>query len=291
MTDRPDEYAEKALLENRYRLGEKVGEGGMAFVYRAEDTLTGQDVAIKILRDALSDDPVSIARMHYEAAIGARLTHSNSCRVLHLGEIDGTIYLVMPLLQGDSLWDRTKTGDPLPLNVTVGFIEDIAAGLHEVHELGVVHRDLKPENIILIAEADGRDRAVLLDFGLAVGHDPEITRPRLTKTGMVVGTQEFMSPEQMSGKSLDRRSDIYALAFMAYEMLTGELPLRGNTLRELALARLKGELIPIRTRRPELPEAVEQVLSRALAVEPADRYRTTREFAEALAKAAGVPRS
>lgn len=286
MTEPHDTYALRGLLENRYRLGEKIGEGGMAFVYRADDTVTGDKVAIKVLRDALSTDPVSIARIHYEAAIGTRLTHPNVCRVIHLGEIAGTTYLVMPLLQGDSLWDRLASGDPLELDFTVRIIEDICAGLHAVHELGVVHRDLKPQNIILVTGTDGRERAVLLDFGLAVGHDPEVARPRITKTGAVVGTQEFMSPEQMSGNSLDRRSDIYALAFLTYEMLTGELPLRGNTLRELALARLTGQLVPLRTRRPELPAAVEQVLTKALALDVNERYRTTLEFCDALARAA-----
>jgi serine/threonine-protein kinase len=261
----------------------------MGFVYRAHDTATGEKVAIKILRDSLSQDPVSVARIRHEAAIGAQLAHPNICQIMRLGEVGGAIYLVMPLLEGDSLWDRTAPGEPLPLDATVRIVGDIAAGLHQVHELGVVHRDLKPENIMLIAGPGGRERAVLLDLGLATGHSGTASRQRLTRTGMVVGTQEFMSPEQMSGKPLDRRSDIYALAFLAYEMLTGELPFRGETMRDLAVARLKGQLVPLRERQPDLPPAVETVLAKALAVDVTARYATAPEFAEAFARAAEKP--
>ena len=271
-----------ALLDGRYRVAEKIGEGGMGFVYRAHDTETGEKLAIKILRDALSNDPVSVARVRHEAAIGKRLSHPNLCGILHLGEVDGTVYLVMPLIEGDCLWDRMAKGEPFPLDSTVRIIEDLCAGLHQVHELGVVHRDLKPENIMLVTGPGGRERAVLLDFGLAIGNVGTVPRPRLTKTGMVVGTQEFMSPEQMSGKPVDRRSDIYALAFLAYEMLTGELPFRGSSVRELARARLKGDVIPLATRRPDVPAAVSVVITKALAVDPDARYATTLEFAEAL---------
>jgi serine/threonine-protein kinase len=251
--------------------------------------VTGEKVAIKILRDSLGHDPVSVARIRQEAAIGAQLAHPNICQIMRLGEVGGAIYLVMPLLEGDSLWDRTAAGEPLPLDVTVRIIGDIAAGLHEVHEIGAVHRDLKPENIMLIAGPGGSERAVLLDLGLATGHSGTTGRQRLTKTGMVVCTQEFMSPEQMSGKPLDRRSDIYALAFLAYEMLTGELPFRGDNMRDLAVARLKGQVIPLRERRPDLPPAVESVLAKALAVDVNARYATALEFADAFAGAAETP--
>lgn len=261
----------------------------MGFVYRAHDTVTGEKLAVKILRDALSNDPVSVARVRHEASIGKRLAHPNLCGILHLGEVDGTVYLVMPLIEGDCLWDRMAKGEPLALDTTISILADLCAGLHQVHELGVVHRDLKPENIMLVSGPGGRERAVLLDFGLAIGDVGTTPRPRLTKTGMVVGTQEFMSPEQMSGKPVDRRSDIYALAFLAYEMLTGELPFRGSSLRELARARLKGEMIPLRVRRADLPAAVDEVLTKGLAVDPGARYSTTLEFAQAFERASRSP--
>lgn len=289
LSDLSDADRPPLLFDDRYRMAEKIGEGGMGFVYRAHDTETGARVAIKILRDSLSHDPVSIARIRHEAAIGSQLAHPNICQILRLGEVAGAIYLVMPLLEGDSLWDRMASGKPLPLDVTVRIVVDIASGLHQVHELGVVHRDLKPENIMLVAGPGGSERAVLLDLGLATGHRGTASRQRLTKTGMVVGTQEFMSPEQMSGRPLDRRSDIYSLAFLAYEMLTGELPFRGESMRDLAVARLKGQLVPLRERQPELPVAVEGVLARALAVDVNVRYATALEFAEALGRAAGKP--
>jgi serine/threonine-protein kinase len=290
MPEPPDAAPPLLLFDDRYRMAEKIGEGGMGFVYRAHDTVTGEKVAIKILRDSLGHDPVSVARIRHEAAIGAQLAHPNICQIMRLGEVGGAIYLVMPLLEGDSLWDRTAAGEPLPLDVTVRIIGDIAAGLHEVHEIGAVHRDLKPENIMLIAGPGGNERAVLLDLGLATGYSGTTARQRLTKTGMVVGTQEFMSPEQMSGKPVDRRSDIYALAFLAYEMLTGEIPFRGESMRDLAVARLKGQVIPLRERRPDLPPAVESVLAKALAVDVNARYATALEFADALRAASGEGR-
>ena len=289
MPEPPDTVPAQLLFDDRYRMAEKIGEGGMGFVYRAHDTETGEKVAIKILRDSLSNDPVSVARIRHEAAIGAQLAHPNICQIMRLGEVSGAIYLVMPLLEGDSLWDRTAAGEPQPLDVTVRIIGDIAAGLHQVHELGVVHRDLKPENIMLVAGPGGGERAVLLDLGLSTGHAATMGRSRLTKTGVVVGTQEFMSPEQMSGKPLDRRSDIYALAFLAYEMLTGELPFRGNSMRDLAVARLKGQVVPLRERRADLPAAVETVLAKALEVDVNARYATALEFADALADAVAKP--
>ncbi len=264
--------------------------GGMGIVYRAHDTVTGESVAIKILLPELHNDEVSIARFRQEAALGAQLAHPNVCHVTAVGvTAQGLDFVAMPLLTGDSLWDRTAHGEQLPLDVTARIVHDVADGLHVAHELGIVHRDLKPENIIIVGNPDGSERAVLLDFGLAAARALGPSRPKLTRTGMVVGTPEFMSPEQIRALPLDRRSDIYALAFMAYEMLTGQLPFAGTTMRELAVARLKGELIPARTHRPDLPAAVDKVLARALAVAPQDRYDTAPAFASAFTEATNAP--
>jgi len=276
-----------SVIHDRYELVEKIGEGGMAVVYRANDRSSGEVVALKILLPELLDDATSMARLRQEAELGARLTHPNLCRILYFREAPDASYVVMPLFEGEPLFDRVLRLGQLPLDVTVSLVGDLAGGLGAAHELGIIHRDLKPENVMIVGNDDGTERAVLLDFGLAAVRRLTPATHKLTQTGMVVGTPEFMSPEQMCGRPLDRRSDIYSLAFMAYEMLTGRLPFEGNTLREMANARVKGELIPIHRRRPDLdmPNAVERVFERALAVKPEDRYATAPEFAAALAKA------
>ncbi|HEY4320876.1 MAG TPA: serine/threonine-protein kinase [Gemmatimonadales bacterium] len=274
-------------LADRYRVHRELGQGGMATVYLADDLATGAPVAIKVLHPNLTGDPVSMARLQREADLGRQLAHPNLCHILAFGRAAGGFdYIVMPFLDGELLCDRVGRGGPLPLDDAVPVVCDVAAGLHVAHDLEIVHRDLKPENIMLVRNENGSERAVVIDFGLATGRQPGMQR--LTKTGMVVGTPDFMSPEQIRGKSLDRRSDIYSLAFITYEMLTGELPFLGESMRDLAIARLKGELIPLRIRRPDLhfPESVDKVIAKALAVELSARYATAPEFATALLSAA-----
>ncbi len=276
------------LFDGRYQVAKKIGEGGMALVYRASDTTTSEDVAIKILLPALTGDVTSMKRLRREAELGARLTHRNLCHITRIGETNGLIYVVMPFLEGESLAVRVWRSGQLSLDATVSIVRDLAAGLHAAHELGVIHRDLKPENVMMVPSPDRTDRAVVLDFGLHAESRDGDARTKLTMAGMIVGTPEFMSPEQMRGRELDRRSDVYSLAFMTSELLTGQPPFRGKTIGQMAMSRMKGELIPIRTQRPELkfPAAVESVLAKALAVDPAARYSTSLEFGEAFQRAA-----
>ena len=277
------------LLDNRYQVAEKVGEGGMCFVYLAQDTATGEKVAIKILLPALIKDSTAMARLRREAALGTQLAHPNVCHIIRLGETNaGFDYIVMPFVAGELLCERTMRAGPLPLNVTAGFVRDMCAGLHAAHALGILHRDLKPENIMIVAGPDGSDRAVVMDFSLATALHMNTETQKLTAVGIVVGTPEFMSPEQLRGLPLDPRSDIYSLAFIVYEALTGQLPFEGRTQQEVMIARLKAESIPIRTRRPDLdiPAAVETVLARALARDPHERYTTALEFGNAFSRAA-----
>jgi len=277
------------LLDNRYQVAKKVGEGGMSFVYLAQDTNTGEKVAIKILSPALIKDQNAMARLRREAALGGRLAHPNVCHIIRLGETNmGLVYIVMPFVQGELLCDRTNRQGRIPLEETAGFVRDMTAGLHVAHELGIIHRDLKPENIMVVARPDGTHRAVVMDFGLAKERQMSAEVQKLTATGIVLGTPEFMSPEQLRGKTLDARTDIYSLAVMVYEMLTGKLPFPGRTQQEIMIARLKGDPIPIRQMRPELdiPVAVERVLAKALSRDPDQRYASTLEFGEAFTRAA-----
>jgi serine/threonine-protein kinase len=228
-------------------------------------------------------------RLRREAALAGKLVHPNVCHIMRLGETSaGLVYVVMPLLEGELLCDRTASRGQLPLSETVQFVTDVAAGLHAAHQLGIIHRDLKPENVMICPSPEGRERAVVMDFGLAKERRVGPELQKLTATGIVLGTPEFMSPEQLRGKPLDPRSDIYALGLMTYEMLTGKLPFAGRTQQDIMIARLKSEPIPLRKLRPELgfPVAVEKVLLTSMQREPAHRYDTAPEFARALASAA-----
>jgi serine/threonine-protein kinase len=277
------------ILDGRYRIARKIGEGGMSFVYLASDVATEERYAIKVLSAALSADANAMARLRREASLGMRLAHPNVCHIIRLGETqDGLVYVVMPFVEGEVLSDRNNRLGTIPLADVVAFVRDIAAGLHVAHELKIVHRDLKPENVMICPKPGGGERAVVMDFGLAKERRADAELQKLTATGIILGTPEFMSPEQLRGRPLDPRTDIYSLALMTYEMLTGKLPFSGRTQQEMMIARLRSEPMPLRTAAPALalPEAVERVLAKAMHRDPGDRYATAPEFAQALTAAA-----
>jgi serine/threonine-protein kinase len=273
------------VLDGRYKIQKKVGEGGMSFVYLATDIATNQRYAIKVLSSALSQDDTAMARLKREASLGMRLEHPNICHIIRLGETEtGLVYVVMPFVEGEILSDRNQRLGVLPLDVTVNLVSDIADGLHFAHQLRIVHRDLKPENIMVTKDAGGGDRAVVMDFGLAKERRVGAEIQKLTSTGTILGTPEFMSPEQLRGKPLDPRTDVYSLALMTFEMLTAKLPFTGRTQQETMIARLRSDPIPLRQMRPELnfPESVEKVITKALSRDPDGRYPTAVEYAQAL---------
>jgi serine/threonine-protein kinase len=278
------------VLDKRYKIERKLGEGGMSFVYLGTDLGTQAQFAIKVLSEALSQDANAMARLRREAALGMRLAHPNVCHIMRLGETeDKMVYVVMPYVNGEILADRNNRLGHLSLADTVKFVKDMAAGLMVAHDLKIVHRDLKPENVMVCRGKDGVEYAVVMDFGLAKERKAEGELQKLTATGIILGTPEFMSPEQLRGKPLDPRTDIYSLALMTYEMLTGKLPFTGRTQQEMMIARLRSDPIPLRRMRPELdfPEAVEKALNKAMSRNAEDRYQTVVEFADALAAAAG----
>src|SRR5438309_5908771 len=165
----------------------------------------------------------------------------------------------------------------------VTLLKQMCAGLHHAHELQIVHRDLKPENVMLVPDDDsGAEHAVVMDFGLAKERRADPAIAKLTATGIILGTPEFMSPEQIRGKVLDARSDIYALGIVAFEMFTGKLPFQGRNAQEMMIARLRGGPIPLRQMRPELPAALEKAIAKSLETNPESRYSTALEFADAL---------
>src|SRR5438067_12789396 len=276
-------------LDARYQVTKKLGEGGMSYVYLAREVASGDEVAIKVLSPKLATDRSSVERLRREAGLAMRLDHANVCRILRLGESeDGLIYLVMPFLNGELLSDLEVRGGPMELGNGIDVLRQVCAGLHHAHELQIVHRDLKPENIMLVPEDGGRNRAVVMDFGLAKERRADPAIAKLTATGIILGTPEFMSPEQIRGRPLDARSDIYALGVVAFEMFPGKLPFRGRNAQEMMIARLRGQPQKLRQYRPDVPDTVEKALTKALQTNPDDRFTTAIEFSEALTGSAAA---
>jgi len=283
------------ILDARYQVMKKLGEGGMSYVYLAKEISSGLTVAIKVLSPRLASDKSSVERLRREAGLAMRLDHPNVCRILRLGESeDGLIYLVMPFLKGELLSDREVRNGPMDIPLGVTLLKQMCAGLHHAHELQIIHRDLKPENVMLVPDDDGgggTEHAVVMDFGLAKERRADPAIAKLTATGIILGTPEFMSPEQIRGKPLDARSDIYALGIVAFEMFTGKLPFQGRNAQEMMIARLRSQPIPVRTLRTDVPDPVEKALTKALQTNPDDRFTTALEFGAALSGGTGSPES
>jgi serine/threonine-protein kinase len=272
------------LLDRRYQVGRRLGEGGMSYVYRAQDVESGATVAVKILLPRLSRDPAAVERLRREATIATRLDHPNVCPILRMGEADGMIYLVMPYLEGEPLSEHETRRGPFALAEGIPLLVQMCRGLQHAHERQIIHRDLKPENVMLVPDGTGdngepRYRAVVMDFGLAKERraGPEVAK--LTATGIVLGTPEFMSPEQIRGKPLDGRSDVYALGILAFELFTGQLPFAGKSAQETMIARLRGSPTKLRDLRAELPVKLETVITRCLAIDAAERFQSMDELA------------
>lgn len=272
------------VLDERYRITHKLGEGGMSYVYQAQEVDTDRAVAVKILIPRLSRDPASVERLRREATIATRLNHPNVCPILRLGETsDRLIYLVMPFLEGEPLSEHETRRGPFPLGDGIPLLVQMCQGLGHAHDLQIVHRDLKPENVMLVPDPEMPTgfRAVVMDFGLAKERRAGPDVVKLTATGIVLGTPEFMSPEQIRGKPLDGRSDIYALAVLAFELFTGQLPFTGKSAQETMIARLRGAPLQLREVKGDLPAKLEAVINKALSVNPAERHGSMAELAHA----------
>ena len=271
------------ILDARYEVINKLGEGGMSYVYEARELSSGQSVAIKVLSPKLGADNSSVERLRREAGLAMRLDHPNVCRILRLGETeDGLIYLVMPYLKGELLSDREVRLGPMAPEVAIPILAQTCAGLYHAHQLHIVHRDLKPENIMLVPGSDGGDQAIVMDFGLAKENRAGSGLAKLTATGIILGTPEFMSPEQIRGKTLDARSDIYALGIVGFEMLTGKLPFQGRNAQEMMIARLRGQPAALRQYRADLSAKLEKALMQSMDTNPDNRYADAHQFGLAL---------
>src|SRR5881392_3659931 len=266
-------------LAARYSIERELGAGGMATVYLAEEKKHGRKVAIKVLRPELAAS-VGAERFLREIGIAARLSHPHIVPLIDSGESDGSLYYVSPYVPGGSLRDRLNRERRLPIDDALRIANEVGAALDYAHRNGFVHRDVKPENILF---AD--DHALLSDFGIAHVH-AKSAEERITLGGLVLGTPEYMSPEQAAGEAeVGVPGDVYGLACVVYEMLGGEPPLRGASPRATMAKQVTEKARPLRVLRPDAPSGFERVLERALAKDPAQRYQSIAEFCDALTRA------
>jgi eukaryotic-like serine/threonine-protein kinase len=283
----PDPYIGRGIENGKYQILQKIGAGGMGAVYKASQPKMGRMVAIKVLHSKLVARKDLVSRFSREAKALGHLTHPNTVKIHDDGVLeDGSLYIVMEHLEGKNLNQTVRSQGPFSLDRALPIMTQVCGALDEAHRAGIVHRDLKPENIFLCNNASMKDFPKVLDFGLAKVTEKEM-RPGsiiLTQEGMVFGTPEFMSPEQAQGMTLDARSDIYSLAVILYEVLTGKLPFDARLPMEHIQHHVMTQPIPIDQRVPGLhfPPGFGEVLARALAKNPAQRYQTSVEFAAAL---------
>ncbi|WP_309669655.1 serine/threonine-protein kinase [Gemmatimonas sp.] len=274
-----------SVVADRYLVTDLLGEGGMGKVYLARHVRLPLQAAIKVLRPELLKDAASVARFNREAANASRIEHANVARVFDFGETsDGTVYLAMEYVAGRTLKDVLEKEGPLTLQRTAVLIRQVADGLDAAHRMGIVHRDLKPDNILVTVDENGVDRCKVVDFGIAKAVGGNEKEAGLTRTGFVVGTPEFMSPEQLLGTELDHRSDVYALALVAYTCLTLDLPFDRETPDRGMTARLMSAPRPLAVVRNDLrwPGGLQAVLDQALEREPTKRTSSAGAFAKAL---------
>ena len=269
-----------------YRLEEMIGHGGMSIVYRARHLVLERSVALKLLSPELSDDPAFQERFIRESRLAAGLDHPNVIPIYEAGEENGVYYIAMRYVPGVNLKELLQRDGPLDATQTISIIGQIASALTTAHEMGLVHRDVKPANVLIVegAGADESNHVYLSDFGIAKQQSSNVTR-----TGMFIGTAEYASPEQIEGKELDGRSDVYSLGCVLYQLLTGNPAYEKDSEVALIYAHLLEPPPSPRAARPDLPPAIDDVVAKAMAKNPDDRYATARELAAAVRQALTQP--
>ena len=273
-----------------YRIVTELGGGGMGTVYFAEHTVIGRRAAIKVLNADVSANADIVARFFTEAKAVNAIRHPNIVDVTDFGHAGQTYFIIMEMLEGETLGARLEADRPLAARTTVRILSQVASAVGAVHERGMVHRDLKPENIFLTNHPDYPDFVKVLDFGVVkLMGTPAMPSPKKTQPGMAIGTPAYMSPEQCLGMAaLDHRSDIYSLGVVAYEMLTGAAPFVGDALEQM-MGHTRGALVPPKERNAEIGDALSAAVVRALEKKPDARFASLREFRSALEAAVAPP--
>ena len=261
-------------INNRYEIVKSIGEGGMANVYLANDKILDRKVAIKVLRGDLSSDDKFIRRFQREALSVSNLSHPNIVEVYDVGEEDGEYYIVMEYIEGKTLKQLLKKRESLTLTEVIDIMTQLTDGISHAHESYIIHRDIKPQNIMI--QDDGRIK--ITDFGIAMA----LNATQLTQTNSVMGSVHYLPPEQASGKGATVKSDIYSMGILMYELLTGTVPFKGDNAVEIALKHMKDKIPSIRKQDPSIPQSVENILLKATAKNPRNRYDTAKEMHEDL---------
>lgn len=257
-------------INDRYEIIRVIGEGGMANVYLANDTILNRKVAVKVLRGDLANDEKFVRRFQREALSASSLNHPNIVEMYDVGEDDGNFYIVMEYVDGKNLKQLIKRRTKLSLTEVVDIMKQLTDGIAHAHDSFIIHRDIKPQNMLILDNG----LVKITDFGIAVA----LNSTQLTQTNSVMGSVHYLPPEQAAGKGATFKSDIYSLGIMMYELITGKLPFRGENAVEIALKQMKEPIPSIREDNNEIPQAVENIVLKACAKNPKNRYDTAREM-------------
>jgi serine/threonine-protein kinase len=258
------------MLSGRYRLESKLGSGGMSTVYLAVDETLGRHVAIKVLHQEISDQQDQLERFRREARAVAQLSHPNLVGVIDAGEEGGRPFIVFEYVPGETLKQRISAEGRLPTDEATAYAIEIGRGLQAAHQARLIHRDVKPQNVLI----DPEGRAKITDFGIALSLESH----GLTATGRVLGTTDYVSPEQAMGREIDARTDVYSLGILLYEMLTGEVPFKAETQVGVAMKHVNETVPNVQRRRPDASAVLAAAVERATAKDPQDRYRDMNDF-------------
>ncbi|MRH08996.1 Stk1 family PASTA domain-containing Ser/Thr kinase [Lactobacillus reuteri] len=258
-------------IGHRYRIIRSLGEGGMANVYLAHDIVLDRDVSVKLLRLDLRDDPSTKRRFHREAMAATQLNDPHIVEIYDVGEDHGLQYMVMQYVKGTDLKAYIKKHYPIPLPQVIDIMEQVLSAVATAHAHGIIHRDLKPQNILI----DENKNVKITDFGIAVA----VSQDSLTQTNTLMGSVHYLSPEQARGSIATKQSDIYSLGIILFELLTGKVPFEGETAVSIALKHFREEIPSVREQNKEIPQALENVIIKATAKEPAERYNSVNEMA------------
>ena len=261
-------------INDRYQIIKSIGEGGMANVYLARDLILDRNVAIKVLRGDLSSDEKFVRRFRREALSASSLSHPNIVEIYDVGEDDGDYYIVMEYVEGKNLKQLLKKRGTLTLSEAIDIMSQLTDGMAHAHDSYIIHRDLKPQNIMI--KDDGQIK--ITDFGIAMA----LNSTQLTQTNSVMGSVHYLPPEQASGKGCTIKSDIYSMGIIFYELLTGSLPFRGDNAVEIALKHMREPLPSLREENPAIPQSIENIIRKATAKNPKNRYENARSMHEDL---------
>ncbi|HEX5376672.1 MAG TPA: protein kinase [Solirubrobacterales bacterium] len=280
MEARPSSAMIGTVLSGRYRLEAKLGSGGMSTVYLASDQTLDRSVAVKVMHREMSEQADQLERFRQEARSVAKLSHPNVVSVIDAGEDGGHPYIVFEYVEGETLKQRIARDGALPPQEAIAYAIEVARGLSVAHARNMVHRDIKPQNVLIDAEG----RAKLTDFGIS----RQLEQDGMTATGRVLGTTDYVAPEQAMGRKVDPRSDVYSLGVVLYEMLVGQVPFQAESQVGVAMKHVNEELPDVQRRRPEVSAAVALVVERSTAKDPSQRYQHVGEMIDDLSTALEV---